>query len=159
MTQTLTACDFEYIVVQPEKYDRPPSANESGNPRLIPASTEFTFDIVFQNVGSCDWPTGARLTYNEELTLNPDDSVNLEALQAECPNDLRPGLNFARQEQPNFYLTSGAKILDDSDPLTFIGTAPNTFGCYYGVWDLLYPNSNVPMGRPLLLTIRVWGSG
>lgn len=159
MTQTLAACDFEYIVVQPERYDRPPSASDSGNPRLIPAGDDFAFGIVFQNVGSCDWPTGARLTYNEELTLNPDDSVNMEALRTACPNDLRPGLNFARQEQPNFYLTSAARILDNSAPITFTGTAPNIFGCYYGVWDLLYPNSDVTIGRPLLLTIRVWGSG
>ncbi|MBI5958893.1 MAG: serine/threonine protein kinase [Chloroflexi bacterium] len=159
MTQTLAVCDFQHIVVLPERYDRPPDPQDSGSPRLIPAGQEFTFEVVLENVGNCDWPSGARLSYNEELTQNPDESVNLSAIENECTTDLRPGLNFARQEQPNFYLNSPVRITEQSAPIIFTGTAPPTFGCYYGVWDMLYPNSSVPLGRPLVLTIRVWGGG
>jgi len=159
MTQTLAACQFAYVVLQPERHDRPPSATDVNNPRLVPAAQEFSFDLVFQNTGTCAWPDGVRLAYNMELTQNPDESVNLSALKNACPNDLRPSLNFARQEQPNFYLKGAVDITGESAPVTFMGTAPDVFGCYYSVWDLLYPNSTIPIGRPLLVTIRVWGSG
>jgi hypothetical protein len=125
----------------------------------VPAAKEFTFDLVFQNTGTCAWPDGVRLAYDAELTENPNPSVNLSTVKNLCPNDLRPGLNFARQEQPNFYLKGAVGVTEESTPVTFMGTAPDTFGCYYGVWDLLYPNSTIPIGRPLLVTIRVWGGG
>jgi serine/threonine protein kinase len=159
MTQTLAACDFEYIVVEPDRYNVPPAFSETSNPRLIRAGGDFTLDIVFQNTGSCNWPEGVRMTYNAELTQNPDETVNLAPLREACTNDLRPGLNFARQEQSNFFMTGSVDITKDSNPITFTGTAPNVFGCYYGVWDLLYPNSSMTIGRPLVLTIRVWGGG
>jgi serine/threonine protein kinase len=159
MTQTLAACQFAYVVLQPEHHDRPPAATDVNNVRLVPYGTEFSFDLVFENTGTCAWPEGVRLTYDAELTENPDSSVNLSTLKSLCPNDLRPGLNFARQEQPNFYLTGAVGVTGESIPVKFMGTAPNVFGCYYGVWDLLYPNSTIPIGRPLLLTIRVWGGG
>ena len=159
MTQTLAACQFAYVVIQPEHHDRPPSATDANNARLVPYGKDFSFDLVFQNTGTCDWPSGVRLAYNANLTENPDSSVNLSALKNLCPNDLRPGLNFASQEQPNFYLTGAVGVTEESAPVKFIGTAPGIFGCYYSVWDLLYPNSTIPIGRPLLLTIRVWGGG
>jgi serine/threonine protein kinase len=159
MTQTLAACDLEYIVVQPERYNQPPSASDVNSPRLVPFNREFSFEIVFRNTGSCAWPEGARLTYNADLTDNPGDLVNLAPLENACtPQEIRPGLNFATQEQSNFYLENPVEITKESEALVFTGTAPDLFGCYYSVWDLLYPNSNVPIGRPLVLTIRVWGS-
>lgn len=157
MTQTLTACDFQYIVAQPTRYNQPPAANDFGNSRFVAANTDFSFDIVFENVGSCAWPEGARLSYNAELTENPDQSVNLTPLQTNCT--AYTGLNFAQQERRNFFLSSSVDITEQSDPITFSGTAPNVFGCYYSVWDLLYPNSNIIIGRPVVLTIRVWGGG
>ncbi len=159
MTQTLAACDFEYIVQQPSRYNEPPAVSDVTNIRLVAANKEFSFDIVFQNVGSCAWPEGVRLSYNADLTDNPDSSVNLDPARAACPDDLRPGLNFARQEQPNFFMTGSVDVTEDSLPVTFMGIAPNVFGCYYSVWDLLYPNSTIPIGRPLVLTIRAWGGG
>jgi tRNA A-37 threonylcarbamoyl transferase component Bud32 len=160
MTQTLAACDFEYIVVEPDRYNVPPPINESSNPRLIRAGQDFTLDLVFQNTGSCEWPEGVRLTYNAELTQNPDETVNLAPLREACAStELRPGLNFARQEQSNFFMIGSVGITAESNPITLTGTAPNVFGCYYGVWDLLYPNSSLTIGRPLVLTIRVWGGG
>ena len=159
MTQTLAACDLEYIVEQPSRYNEPPPVSDVTNTRLVAANKEFSFDIVFQNVGSCAWPEGVRLSYNADLTENPDSSVNLEPARTACPDDLRPGLNFARQEQPNFFMTGSVDITADSAPITFMGIAPNAFGCYYSVWDLLYPNSTIPIGRPLVLTIRAWGGG
>jgi serine/threonine protein kinase len=160
MTQTLAACDFEYIVVEPDRYNAPPSVKDSSNPRLIRAGQEFTMDLVFQNTGSCEWPEGVRLTYNAELTQNPDETVNLAPLNEACaPAELRPGLNFARQEQSNFYMNGSVDITGQSNPITLTGIAPNVFGCYYGVWDLLYPNSSLTIGRPLVLTIRVLGGG
>jgi serine/threonine protein kinase len=159
MTQTLAACEFSYVVLQPKHHDRPPAATDVNNQRLVPFGKEFSFDLVFQNTGTCAWPEGVRLAYNAELTENPEPTVNLSALRNLCANDLRPGLNFARQEQPNFYLTGAVSVTAESAPVTFMGTAPDIFGCYYGVWDLLYPNSTIPIGRPLLLTIRVWGGG
>jgi len=159
MTQTLAACDFEYIVARPERYNAPPSANASTDPRLIRAGGEFTFEIVLQNTGSCDWPDGVRLSYNAELTQNPDETVNLAPLQDACPIDIRPGLNFARQEQSNFLLKGAVGIMEESGTITIPGVAPNVYGCYYGVWDLRYPNSSVKIGRPMVLAIRVWGGG
>ena len=160
MTQTLAACDFEYIVVEPDRYNVPPPINESSNPRLIRAGQDFTLDLVFQNTGSCEWPEGVRLTYNADLTQNPDETVNLTPLHEACAStELRPGLNFARQEQSNFFMTGSVGITGQSNPITLTGIAPDVFGCYYGVWDLLYPNSSLTIGRPLVLTIRVWGGG
>lgn len=160
MTQTLAACEFSYIVLAPENYLAPPSFRDVADPRLIPAGTEFALDYVFENTGTCDWPDGVRLAFNAELTENPDESVNLDPLREACQDAPVEALNFARQEQPNFYLSGGeVGITEDSGPLTFIGTAPRTFGCYYSVWDLLYPNSSIPLGRPLLVNIRVWGGG
>lgn len=158
MTQTLAACDFQYIVVTPQRFNQPPSFNDSTNPRLVGANREFAFDIVLENVGSCAWPEGARLTYNEDLTLNPDGSVNLSPLTEVCGSNYT-GLNFAEQERPNFFVTSRVNVTQQSAPIRFTGIAPNIFGCYYGVWDLLYPNSDITIGRPLVLTIRVWGGG
>jgi hypothetical protein len=157
MTQTLAACDFEYIVVTPDRYNVPPALTDATNPRLIPADREFTLEIVFQNTGTCSWPNGARLTFNEELTQNPDETVNLAPMRAACGDDLRSGLNFARQEQSNFFMTGAVGITRESNPILFLGITPSVFGCYYGVWDLIYPNSALPIGRPLVLTIRVWG--
>ncbi len=160
MTETLAACDLQYIVAQPEAYNQPPTVRDVSNPRLVRANRDFSFDLVFENVGSCAWPEGARLAFNAALTANPDERVNLEPLRNVCEADtIRPGLNFARQEQPNFYIKSAVDLVEEAVPITFTGTAPNMFGCYYGVWDLLYPNSNVPIGRPLVLAIRVWGGG
>ncbi len=157
MTQTLAACDFQYIVVDPAHYNQPPQVNDFGNSRFVAASADFEFDIVFENVGSCAWPQGARVSFNEELTENPDQSVNLSALEETCTS--YTGLNFAQQERPNFFLSSSVGVTRQSRPITFTGAAPNVFGCYYGVWDLLYPNSNLTIGRPVVLTIRVWGGG
>jgi serine/threonine protein kinase len=160
LTQTLTACDFEYIVVAPNHYNQPPAATDASNPRLIQASNDFEIEIVFQNTGTCGWPDGVRLRYNGELTENPTESVNLAPLREVCAADeIRAGLNLAQQEQSNFYLTGAVAITEESEPITFLGSAPNVFGCYYSVWDLLYPNSDYPMGRPFVLTIRVWGGG
>jgi hypothetical protein len=77
--------------------------------------------------------------------------------QACADEELRPGLNL-RQEQSNFFMRVGG-YYRESRPITFTGTAPDVFGCYYGVWNLLYPNSEIIIGRPLVLTIRVWGGG
>ncbi len=157
MTLTLAACDFEYIVAQPEDYNQPPAFSDVGNPRLVPANENFSFELVLENVGSCDWPEGARLSYNADLTENPDATVNLERVKEAC--DEYAGLNFARQERPNFFLSGPVGVTEQSAPITFTGTAPKVFGCYYSVWDLLYPNSTITIGRPLVLTIRVWGGG
>ena len=160
MTQTLDACEFEYIVIAPERYREPPSPNaDVNNPRLARSGDNFTFEIILRNTGSCGWPEGVRLSYNSTLTENPDASVNLDALETTCSEeDIRPGMNFAEQEQSNFFLDGPVDITDESPAIEFTGTAPRLFGCYYGVWDLLYPNSDLTIGRPLLLTIRVWGS-
>lgn len=157
MTLTLAACDFEYIVAQPEDYNQPPAFSDVGNPRLVPANENFSFDLVLENVGDCDWPEGTRLSYNADLTENPDATVNLERVQEVCEE--YTGLNFARQERPNFFLSGPVGVTEQSAPITFTGTAPRVFGCYYSVWDLLYPNSTITIGRPLVLTIRVWGGG
>lgn len=160
MTQTLAVCDLEYIVVSPEQHNIPPSINAVNNPRLVASRQNFSFDLVFRNVGSCAWPKGARLTYNQRLSENPDETLNLEPLENACADtEVRGGLNFAAQEQPNFYLNDEVDVMGESGSVTFTGTAPNIFGCYYSVWDLLYPNSDVPVGRPLILAIRVWGGG
>ncbi len=160
MTQTLAACSFEFIVAQPEDYNQPPNVNAVNEPRLVEANKRFSFELVLLNTGSCPWPSGARLTYNEDLTLNPGTSVDMTPLQDACDNsDIRPGINFAVQQRSNFRLDGEVDIEEESSPIIFQGTAPSVYGCYYGVWDLLYPNSNTPMGRPLLLAIRVWGGG
>lgn len=159
MTQTLAPCIFDYIVVQPETYDQPPIFSDTGNPRLIPAGAEFQFDLIFENTGNCDWPDAVRLTYNERLTQSPDNSVNLEPLQAVCaPDEIRPGVNFAEQGRSNFFIDGRTKISEESSVITFSGQAPGAPGCYYSIWDVLYPNSDVSIGRPLVLTIRVWGN-
>ena len=159
MTQTIAACEFEYIVVQPERYNVPPTYNNTSSPRLVRYNSDFSFEIVLKNTGSCAWPEGVRLAFNSELTANPGSSVNMDPLREACEDDLRPGLNFAAQEQSNFYFTKAVSVTGETDALEFTGTAPRLYGCYYSVWDVLYPNSNVRIGRPLLLTIRVWGSG
>jgi serine/threonine-protein kinase len=160
VTQTLAACEFEYIVVQPERHSEPPSTVDSGNPRLIRATLDFSFEIVVRNTGTCAWPKGARLRFNAELTANPDETVDLASLQDVCRSDsIRPGTNFATQQQSNFYFTRGVQVTGESEPMLFTGTAPRLFGCYYSVWDLVYPDSNtLVIGRPLVLAIRVWGS-
>lgn len=157
MTQTIEACDFEYIVVQPDRYNQPPSYNDSSSPRLVRFNSDFTFELVLRNTGSCAWPRGVRLTYNADLTANPDESVNMEPVREACVDDLRPGQNFAAQQQSNFYFSRSVAVTSVTNALEFTGTAPRLYGCYYGVWDLLYPDSNVRIGRPLVLTIRVWG--
>ncbi len=157
LVQTLAACDLEYIVVTPDKHDRPPSPTDFANVRLIRANTDFEFEIVLRNTSTCTWPEGVRLRYNALLTEYPEPLVDLTPLIEACPENLRPGLNFARQQQSNFFIKESVGIAEDSPPLLFTGTAPRTFGCYYGVWELIYPNSNVRIGRPLLLTIRAWG--
>lgn len=157
MTQTLTACDFEYIVVQPSPYPAPPSPTDFSSTRLAQIGRDFEFELVLRNVGTCEWPPNVRLSYNAELTANPDASVNLEPVRAACEDSLRPGMNFAIQQQPNFFLREGIGVTEESAPLVFTGTAPSLFGCYYGVWDLFYPNSDLTLGRPLVLAIRVWG--
>jgi serine/threonine-protein kinase len=160
MTQTLAACDFEYIVVEPDRYNAPPPISADNNPRLIQAREDFALDLIFQNTGSCAWPDGVRMIFNDKLTQNPDESVNLTPMQQACADEeLRPGLNFARQEQSNFFMPGSVGITRESRPIAFTGTAPDVFGCYYGVWNLLYPNSEIIIGRPLVLTIRVWGGG
>ncbi|MCL4236751.1 MAG: serine/threonine protein kinase [Anaerolineae bacterium] len=159
LVQTLAACDMEYIVVTPDRHDRPPSPTDFANNRLIRAGTDFEFEIVLHNTSTCAWPEGVRLSYNALLTEYPEPLVDLTALFEACPENLRPGLNFARQQQSNFFIKAGVGIAEDSPPLLFTGSAPRTFGCYYGVWELIYPNSNVRIGRPLLLTIRAWGGG
>lgn len=159
MTQTLSPCIFDYIVAQPEAHDQPPAFTDASNPRLIPASETFEVAIVFENTGNCMWPNRVRLTYNQDLTENPDESL-LAPLREVCsPDEIRPGLNFAEQQRSNFFLEGETGISQESPVVNFVGEAPNVFGCYYGVWDLLYPNSTIPIGRPLVLTIRVWGGG
>lgn len=160
MTQTIAACDFEYIILQPSPYPQPPTVRETGNSRLVRSGQEFDFEIIVRNTGSCIWPEGVRLTYNRELSENPTSLVNLDALNDVCDEeDIRPGMNFALQEQSNFYLNRTVPVMEDAAPILFTGQAPSRFGCYYGVWDLLYPNSDVTIGRPLVMTIRVWGGG
>jgi hypothetical protein len=160
MTQTIAACDFEYIILQPSPYPEPPNVYATGNSRLVPYNQEFSFEFIVRNTGSCNWPEGVRLTYNRELSENPTSLVNLDALRNVCDEeDIRPGMNFALQEQSNFYFDRPVSVMEDAAPVLFTGKAPSRFGCYYGVWDLLYPNSDVTIGRPILLTIRVWGGG
>ncbi len=158
MTQTLAACDFEYYVVAPEDFDTPPSRTAFNEPRLVRSGENFTFDLTLMNTGSCAWPSRARLTFNPQLTANPDESVDLRRLQDACDGaELRPGANFARQQRSNFFFEPAVDI-EETATISFTGTAPSLYGCYYAVWDLLYPGSDVPIGRPLVLAIRVWGS-
>ena len=158
MTQTLAACDFEYYVVSPEDYNAPPARTAFSDPRLVRSGNTFTFELTLLNTGSCAWPERARLNFNPQLTANPDETVDLSLLQDECAGtELRPGTNFARQQRSNFYFEPPVGI-EETATLTFTGTAPTLYGCYYSVWDLLYPGSDVPIGRPLVLAIRVWGS-
>lgn len=159
MARTLAACDLEYIVVAPDRHNRPPSPTDFANIRLIRANTDFEFEIVLRNTSTCTWPEGVRLSYSAALTEDPDPSVDLSALFEACPDNLRPGLNFARQQQSNFFIKESVGIAEDSSPLLFTGSAPRMFGCYYSVWEVIYPNSNVRIGRPLVLTIRAWGGG
>lgn len=156
ITQTLVACDFEYIVIEPANYPAPPALTDFNDARLVPTGDRFELEIVLRNVGTCPWPENVRLSYNAELTNLPDSSINLDPVRAACEDRLRSGTNFALQQQPNFYLRDGVGVTEESGPLVFTGQAPDTFGCYYGVWDLLYPNSDVPIGRPLIIAIRVW---
>ena len=51
MTQTLTACDFEYYVEAPEDTTSRRSARFS-DPRLVRSGTNFTFDLTLLNTGS-----------------------------------------------------------------------------------------------------------
>lgn len=157
MTQTLTACDFEYYVEAPEDYNIPPERTAFSDPRLVRSGTNFTFDLTLLNTGSCAWPERARLNFNPRLTANPDETVDLSRLEAECGGELIEGTNFARQQRSNFFVQPPVGI-EESATITFTGTAPPIYGCYYSVWDLLYPGSDVPIGRPLVLAIRVWGS-
>jgi len=157
MTQTLAVCDFEFIVVQPESFNVPPGVNDVRTPRLVRAGTPFELQIVLRNTGTCPWPEGTRLSFNERLTRAPDSSVDLAPLQEACPSVTKAGVNFATQQQSNFFLSGTVAVTEDSAPIVFTGTAPASLGCYYGVWDLYYPNSDLTIGRPLLLTIRAWG--
>lgn len=158
MTQTLAACDFEYYVVAPEDFDTPPSRTAFNEPRLVRSGENFTFDLTLMNTGSCSWPSRARLTFNPHLTANPDETVDLRRLQDACDGaELRPGANFARQQRSNFFFEPPVDI-EETATISFTGTAPSLYGCHYAVWDLLYPGSDVPIGRPLVLAIRVWGS-
>lgn len=157
MTQTIVACDFEFIVVEPDDFDEPPPST-GNDPRHVQAGTDFSFEIILRNTGTCDWPDGTRLSFNDTLTTNPGEEVNLNRLQSACENARQVGLNFAEQEQSNFYIDGSVPTRAESDAVIFTGTAPDRSGCYYSVWDVLYPNSDITIGRPLLLTIRVWGS-
>ncbi len=159
LTETLAACEFEYIVAQPNKHDQPPLPDEASNPRLVRFNQDFAFALVFRNTGTCNWPRRARLAFDAELTAHPDDSVDLAAVRDVCAaEEIRPGVNFAAQQQSNFYVESAVTITQDSLPVQFTGTAPRLYGCYYGVWRLLYPGSDTLLiGRPLVLAIRVWG--
>ncbi len=159
MTQTLAACDFEYIVIEPDNYNVPPAFTASNNARLIRAGEDFTMEIVLQNTGSCAWPDGVRLTYNADLTQNPDETVNMAPLNDDVPHRSPPRPELCPPGAVEFLHVRRGSITGESNPITIIGIAPNVFGCYYGVWDLLYPNSDLTIGRPLVLTIRVWGGG
>ncbi|MGQ9851443.1 MAG: protein kinase domain-containing protein [Aggregatilineaceae bacterium] len=159
MTKTLAACDLEYIVVAPDKHNVPPSVTDVLNPRLVRANSDFSFEMVLQNTGTCAWPAGVRLSFNADLTENPDRSIDLTPLTDVCGANLRPGLNFARQQQSNFFIKEPVAITENSPAITFTGTAPRLFGCYFGVWELFYPDSDVRIGRPLVLAIRAWGGG
>lgn len=158
MTQTLAACDFEYYVVAPEDYNQPPARTAFSDPRLVRAGENFTFELTLLNTGSCAWPARARLTFNPTLTARPDETVDLSRYRSVCGNEeQRPGTNFARQQRSNFFFEPAVDI-EESATITFTGTAPPLYGCYFSVWDLIYPGSDVPIGRPLVLAIRAWGS-
>lgn len=163
MTQTLAACQFEYIVVAPEDLDVPPEVvpRNYTNPRLVAANQTFEFELVLKNTGACDWPERVRLSFNEALTNNPEN-LNLEPLYDTCQGSgtnfpVAP-LNFANQGQSNFYFRAPVEVDEESVPLLFTGRAPRSYGCYYGVWDVIYPGSNVRIGAPLMMAIRVWGT-
>ena len=157
MTQTLAACDLEYYVSSPEDYNIPPRESAFDDPRLVRSGNNFTFDLTLLNTGSCAWPERVRLNFNPQMTNNPDETVDLSRLRDECGGELRGGTNFARQQRSNFFLQPPVGI-EESATITFTGTAPTLYGCYYAVWDVLYPDSDVPIGRPLVLAIKVWGS-
>lgn len=159
MTQTLAACDFGYIVVSPESLNIPPSTlpKDYDNPRLVPANQAFQFELILKNTGACAWPRRVRLRYNQELSENPEN-LDLEPLYDACTELRTEPVNFASQEQSNFYFQQAVDVDEQTDALVFTGSGPRTYGCYYGVWDVLYPDSSVRIGNPLLLTIRVWGS-
>ncbi|HML23242.1 MAG TPA: protein kinase [Aggregatilinea sp.] len=160
MTQTLAACDFGYIVVGPENLGIPPSTlpKDYNNPRLVRANQDFTFELILKNTGACAWPKRVRLRYNEELSMNPEN-LDLEPIYDACQDtELRDPVNFANQAQTNFYFQQAVDVDEQSDALIFTGTGPRVYGCYYGVWDVLYPDSNVHIGKPLLMAIRVWGA-
>ena len=160
MTMTLAACDFGYIIVSPENLSIPPSTlpKDYNNPRLVPANQDFQFELILKNTGACAWPKRVRLRYNPNLSENPEN-LDLEPLYDACSDtELRPAVNFASQAQTNFYFQEAVDVDEQTDTVTFTGTGPRTFGCYYGVWDVLYPDSNVRIGNPMLMAIRVWGA-
>ncbi|NDJ75896.1 MAG: protein kinase [Chloroflexi bacterium] len=163
-TQTLQACDFDYIIDYPDgtesEYDEPPASNDFGNERLKNASdAPWSINIQLRNTGTCAWPEGSRLSFNEVLTESPDETVDLDAYLAGCnESERRGGLNFAYQNRENFLLDGEVDINDNAEPLEFTMEPPPRSGCYYGVWDLLHPaSSEVTIGRPLVITIRIWG--
>jgi hypothetical protein len=107
------------------------------NQQPAPGAFQQVSRSLVSAIRTCNWPRRARLAFDAELTAHPDETVDLAAVRDVCATEeIRPGVNFAAQQQSNFYVESAVAITQDSLPVRFTGTAPRLYGCYYGVWRL-----------------------
>ncbi|MCB9435789.1 MAG: protein kinase [Anaerolineales bacterium] len=157
--QIVEACDLGYVVIEPRNLSRPPTLNDSLNPRLLRANTEFTLTIQVENASTCDWPLegGLELTFINDTT---ELDINYDELTGNCDvNPVFTDRNFSNPERPRIFLDQQVPRAGTFE-IIFDGIAPRTRGCYLGAWQLEFSTyDRLAISAPIIIAIQVFGGG
>ncbi len=159
--QIVEACDLGYVVVDPVELSEPPALDDARNPRLVRVRETFDFTFSIENASTCDWPLEGelQLVFVADLTSEDLDPADFAELTDHCSTDpVSLNTNFTNPERPRFFLDQEV-LRAGTFEVEFVGEAPRTRGCYFGLWQLeLAGYDRLPIGDPVIIAIQAFGS-
>jgi serine/threonine protein kinase len=126
---TEAACSWDYAAVINAEYTK----YEQNELYFVPANSEFTLEITFVNLGTCDWVRNTALIYDS-------------------------GENFDADRVLFFVERDSVVKIGDETVIEFKGKAPDKGGTKTGQWILRTPGQ-VQIGLPLEISIQVYEQG
>jgi eukaryotic-like serine/threonine-protein kinase len=164
--QRLRDCDLDYVVLDPEDLNTPPTLTDNFNPRLERAGEEFDITISIENASDCAWPEEGflELVFLEDTnTLEEDDLdfIDYEPLTQNCsPNRaIEFDVNFTNPQRPRLLIEPQRTIARlESFEITIEMRAPETRGCYFMAWQLQFTDFDaIPVNGPIVIGLQVFG--
>lgn len=157
--QIIERCDLNYTVLSPVNVGRPPSRtnpNDASSRRLVRAETTFAFELEIENASTCPWFEEGGL----ELVFIPNTStmtLTYDTQNCEDEERINMDVNFTDIKESVSVEIADSLARGGLTIIPILGTAPESFGCYFGAWQLRFTKYGIPVGPPIIIGIQVFG--